>query len=219
MSGWESEFELAGVDRLAQAVLDCEALERLAKHMGAIDFERTRALGALDRRLGLAEQVLRVALGLLRQRAADRDLDADEIGGEPDRRLEGLADPLGDLQHLGKSMAHMREDSEFITADPRKNIPGPQHRFDPPRHCDDELVARHRTQRFVDAAEPDEIERDHRVMRLLLLAALIFELIFDLLDEADAVGQRGQAVGQQLLTQRRFGLSLAGAVGRGEQQE
>ncbi len=56
-------------------------------------------------------------------------------------------------------------------------------------------------------------------MGSLLVAFRVIELQLDLLDETDSIGERGQAVGQQLLAQRRFGFAFARPVGRSKQQK
>src|SRR3546814_8457791 len=66
---------------------------------------------------------------------------------------------------------------------------------------DDQLVARHRTDMFVDARKAREVEQQDR----MIAAGLRIAALFDQFLETGAVGKAGQAVGYERSEERRVG--------------
>ncbi|KAK0344784.1 hypothetical protein LTR94_013088 [Friedmanniomyces endolithicus] len=204
-------------ERIAQPALDREAALRFLEHAIAINLDLAGALGDLDRRLRLADDIIRIILQMRRQGAADGAIDADLQVGQADRRTQRLPDPLNYLKRVRQAIVQARKNGKIIAADAGQHIALTQAGFQPLGDRDQQFVTSHRAERFIHPAEAAEVDRDNAELGIVRPAA-IGEPIVDFLAEAGAVGQRGQAVGKQLAPQILLHRPLAGAIDRGEEK-
>ena len=110
--------------------------------------------------------------------------------------------------------AQRHQDAELIAAGAGQHVAGAQRQDQPPREGDQQLVAGKAAHRFVDPAEAQHVDDQHRMLEVArdLLAGLL-----DRFGEGEPVGQPGQAVAQHFGAQRPLGLHLDGAVDDAQQ--
>src|SRR3546814_8645534 len=92
--------------------------------------------------------------------------------------------------HIGAAARDARRDGEFVAAGARQYVAAAQAGFQAPRNGDDQLVAGHRADMFVDAAEPGQVEQQDRMVAVRALGA---RALFDQFLESGAVGKPRQA--------------------------
>src|SRR3546814_6470756 len=85
--------------------------------------------------------------------------------------------------------------SDLVAPGPGEDVAGPERRKEASSEGDQELVAGDRTHAFVDPAEAGHVDDEDGVARLPETRRLQYRL--DLLVEAEAIGQAGQAVAQR----------------------
>ena len=120
------------------------------------------------------------------------------------------------MKSVRQAIVKTRKYSKVITADAGQHIALTQAGFQPLGNRDQQFVAGHGPQRFIHPAETAEIDGDDAELRCIGPGA-IGQPIVDFLAKTGAVGQRGQAVGQQLTPQILFDRPFAGPVDRGEE--
>ena len=125
-----------------------------------------------------------------------------------------LLDALGGLQRVLDAAAQRHQHAEFVAAGAGQHVAGAKRQDQPPGEGDQQLVAGKAAHRFVDPAEAQHVDHQHRMLEVArdLLAGLL-----DRFGEGEAVGQAGQAVAQHLGAQRALGLHLDGAVDDAQQ--
>ena len=156
------QLQLVLVERPAKLGLDREAAPRGARFLGLIDLRLARRLGLLDRELGVAEQLL-ARPARLHQRDADRAFDADLKLGQLERRRHHLLDPLGRGQRVLDPALQADQDPELIAAGARQHVAAAKRRDQPPGEGDQQLVAGQAAHRFVDPAEAQHVDHQHRI--------------------------------------------------------
>src|SRR3546814_15225744 len=72
---------------------------------------------------------------------------------------------------IGAAARDARRDGEFVAAGARQYVAAAQAGFQAPRNGDDQLVAGHRADMFVDAAEPGQVEQQDRMVAVRALGA------------------------------------------------
>jgi hypothetical protein len=102
------------------------------------------------------------------------------------------------------------EHDEFVAAEPRHEILGPQHLAQPAGNRTQQLVATGMAQRVVDLLELVEVDEQQR--RELLRTLLNRQQAPDLVAEIDAVGKRGQFVVTRKMADLGFCIAPLGDV-------
>ena len=105
---------------------------------------------------------------------------------------QAIDDAPGQTGRVVGGMDVLLEHHEFVAAEPRHEVLGPQHLAQAVGHRAKQLVAAGVTERVVDLLELIEIDEQQR--RQLLGALLDRQQTSDLVAEIDPVGQRGQLV-------------------------
>ena len=118
------QLELAGRQRLAQVLLHDAAGLHLQVHLGFEEAERAAsvALGAVEREVGVAQQLV----GARTVAGADRDADADADDGLLAIDVIGLAQLLDDALRQRGGVGRFRDrglhDDEFVAAHARDRV-------------------------------------------------------------------------------------------------
>ena len=119
------DLELLARQRVAQLVLQAVARVDLRGHLRIEEVEAVAAgrFGAIEREVGLLQQLVRVDAVLRRERDADAGADAHLAAVELERLGDQLDDPHG--QHDG-GLALIRlaalQDGEFVAAEARQHV-------------------------------------------------------------------------------------------------
>jgi hypothetical protein len=171
-------------------------------------------LGLLDGRLRPPEELFGLFVIELADRAADRHVDADPVGGKLQRLFEGGAHPVRYLLCVLHAKDGVRVNGEFIAADPAEQVIRSQNGLDAPGDGDDQLVPGNGAKRFIDPAEADDVDHDDGLAFAGSAGARV-----DLLQETGPVGQGGERVGQQFAAQHILDHVLVGAVDRRVQDQ
>ena len=160
----------------------------------------------------MADQLLAgvVALLVAAEGDADRAIDPDLVVGQAERRRQCQTNTLGDMLRLRAVLVQTQEDAELVAADSRQRVACAQGALDPARDADQQLVARERSKAGVQAAEPVEIDDQHRVIGPLPCHR------FDEIAEALTIGQPGEAVGGHLAVEAALAIAARGLVDQGD---
>ena len=159
------QLQLILFERPAKLGLDREAAPREARFLGLIDLGLAGLLGLFDRELGVAEQFLGVLAGV-HQRDPDRAFDADLEVGQLERRGHHLLDALGSLQCVLDAAAQRHQHAELVTPGAGEHVAAPQREDQPAREGDQQLVAGKAAHRFIDAAESQHVDHQHRMLEV-----------------------------------------------------
>ena len=154
----EGEVEPIFLDRIAQLGFHPEPVVRQHRGFGFIDFDAVGLLGALERDLRVADLIGDIGVSCRLDRAAERAVDADLQFADAEGVVETAADAPRHFANVGAAAHDARRYGEFVAAGARQYVAAAQARFQPPRDGDDQLVAGHRPDMFVDAAEPRKVE-------------------------------------------------------------
>ena len=162
------------LERAVEVVLgrvadDGPGAHRLVEHR---DAAATRFLRVVHRGVGVAEQLLGAFLA---GRQRDADAGAHErLRATDDERLgDGLEEPFGDLDRAvarSRGREVVAEDREFVAAEARHRVAGPQHRLQPARDRHQELVTGVVTDAVVHVLEPIEVDEQDRDLAVHPLA-------------------------------------------------
>ncbi len=181
----KGEVEPVFFDRVAQLGFESEAIVRQHRGFGFVDFDAVGLLGALERDLRMADLIGDIGVNRGLNRAAERAVDADFQFTDAERMVEAAADAPRHFAHIGAAARDAGRNGEFVAAGARQYVAAAQTRFQSPRDGDDQLVACHRADMFVDAAEPGEVEQQDRMVTPRAVGAAA---LFDQLLESGAIG-------------------------------
>ena len=160
-------------------------------------------LGAVDREVGLVDQLVRIRSVLREAGDADRDRGADRLARRLDvERAVGdrATNPLGDLERLlGRRLG--QEDRELLTAEPRRHVVVAQLRSEHLRDSLEHGVAGEVAVGVVDVAEQVEVGHDQRQRTLEPLRAT--ELLGEGRGEVTGVEEAGFRIDTRLRLQLR----------------
>ena len=213
------QLELAARDGVAQIGFQRVARLELGRHRFIEDGEAVaaRRFRAVERKVGLLQQLLLVAAVIRRDRDADAGADLDAMAGQQERLGDELGDPRRQLGRAGALvLAVLLDDGEFVAAEPRQHVGCAQRRFQSLRHQPQQRVAGAMTEGIVDVLEAIEIEHQDREGR-----TAIPELAVELVEpgeEKGAVRQSGQDVGLRKLEHAAVGQRQSPRVAAGEHQ-
>ena len=205
------QLELAGRKRLAQVVLHGAPHLHLRVHLRPEEAVGAApvALGAVERQVGVADQLV----GARAVRRADGDADA---GADDDLRaveIVGRAHGLDDAQRQHGGIRRLGDgdlqDRELVAAHARDRVRLPDQGAQALRHHLQELVAGGMAERVVHGLEVVEIEQ---VDRHHLAAPHAREGVLEPLVQQHAVGQIGERVVQRHVHDLGLGAALVGDV-------
>ena len=118
------ELELVALERVAEVVLELEALGHAPADGGVEELVARAAvvLGALHRGVGVAHERLGVVAAPVGDGDADAGADDDGSVAEHDRRGERVEQPLGDLDRAALAGQALAEDGELVAAEARERV-------------------------------------------------------------------------------------------------
>ena len=174
-----------------------------------IGFGLAAGLAAFHRELRVADQFLAIVDVGGAERDADRTRDADFEIGQAERGRQRALNTFRDMVGVAQAVFQRQQDTEFVAAGSRQHVLCAQGSLQAPGDRDEQLVPRHRAEARVHAAEPIEIDDQHRVAGAF---RRIVEQTFQPVAKPGAVGQAGQAVGQHFAPQIMFGAQFRGLI-------
>ena len=152
------------LDRLEQIAFQQFAVGQVGVHRRVVDAGAVAALvlGAIERHVGVAQNVGGVAGAAVDHGDADRGADDDVVAADGVGRADRGDDAPGDgLQRIGIRRAG-GDDGEFVAAEPRHQIVAAHDAAQPLRDVEDQLVADVMAERVVDVLEVVEVDVEHR---------------------------------------------------------
>jgi len=206
-------LQLVFVERSTKLGLDRKPPPRLRCLLRFIDLRLARNLGLLDGELGVAKQLLRVLAGR-HQRDSDRAFHLDLELRQLERGGHHLLDALGGLERVSDPAPKRNEDAELVAAGPREHVAGAKRQDQPAGEGDQKLVSGETAHRFVDSAEAEHVDDQHRMFEV---ASDVRAGCLDGLGESEPVGKAGQAVAKHFCAQRPLGLHFHGPVDDAQQ--
>ena len=212
--------EAVVLDGVEQVAFEELSVGQVGVHRRVVDAGAVAALvlGAIERHVGVAQNVGGVAGAAVDRRDADRGADDDVVAADHVGRADRGDDAAGDrLQRIGIGLA-MGDDGEFVAAEAGHQILAAHDAAQPLGDVEDELVADVMAERVVDVLEVIEVDVEHRRRRAA--GAHIVDHGFEPLAEIDAVGQAADRIVQRQMAQLRFaGPDLLGAAPHVAQHE
>ena len=201
------QLELVAPDRAAQVGFERMARARLRLHL---DVEQAAAiapfrLGAVEREIGILQQLVRVVAVLRGERHADAGADGELVA----RKLVGLAHGGEQAIREGQRrfalvVAGALQDRELVAAEPRHQIGLARAADEPLRGLLQQCVADRMAERVVHRLELIEVEDEH--VEPLAVPVQARERLLDRLEEQHAVGEAGQRVMMRHVIDLRLGL-------------
>ena len=155
--------EAVVADRVQQIAFQELALRKVGVHRRVVDAGAVAAfvLGAIERHVGVAQDVGGVAGAAVDHGDADRGADDDVVAVDRIGRADGGDDAAGDrLQRIRIGGAD-GDDGEFVAAEPRDQIVAAHHAAQALGDVEDELVADVVAERVVDVLEVIEVDVEH----------------------------------------------------------
>ena len=192
---------LDGVEQIAFEQL---AVGQVGVHRRVVDAGAVAALvlGAIERHVGVAQNVGGVAGAAVDHRNADRGADDDVVAADHVGRADRGDDAAGDrLERIGIGLA-MGDDGEFVAAEAGHQILAAHDAAQPLGDVENELVADVMAERIVDVLEVIEIDVEHGRRRAA--GAHVVDHGFEPLAEIDAVGQAADRIVQGEMAQLPF---------------
>ena len=192
------------LDGVEQVAFEELAVGQVGVHRRVVDAGAVAAfvLGAIERHVGVAQNVGGVAGAAVDRRNADRGADDDVVAADHVGRADRGDDAAGDrLQRIGIGLA-MGDDGEFVAAEARHQILAAHDAAQPLGDVEDELVADVMAERVVDVLEVIEVDVEHGRGRAA--GAHVVDHGFEPLAEIDAVGQAADRIVQGEMAQLRF---------------
>ena len=186
-------LEFVALQRRAQIHLQQPPRLRARIHAGleeAIGAAAVR-LGAVQREVGVLQQLVRIVAVLRRQRDADRDADHDLMVVDLVRRRDHLDEAAGKGSRRGFLGAPDLDHGELVAAEPRHGVARADGGLQPAADFLEQRIADGMAERVVDVLEVIEIEAQHRELVARLRPA---QSLLELLVEQHAVRQIGQRV-------------------------
>ena len=208
------------LDGVEQVAFEEFAVGQIGVHRRVVDAGAVAALvlGAIERHVGVAQNVGGIAGAAVDHRNADRGADDDVVAADHVGRADGGNDAAGDrLQRIGIGGA-IGDDGELVAAEAGHQILAAHDVAQPLGDVEDELVADVMAERVVDVLEVIEVDVEHRGGRAA--GAHVVDHGFEPLAEIDAVGQAADRIVQREMAQLRFaGPDLLGGAPHVAQHE
>ncbi len=188
------EFEFAEFQRVPQAGLEVETLERMRVQLLGIELEIVLAhlLGLVHRDVGvlrerpLVQAVLRIGAD------PDADRDAELLADQQERAGHRGEDLLSDGHDVLPVVEFRKQDDELVAAQPRHGVAVAQAALEAIGDFLQQLVAGLVAQRVVDLLESIQVQEQHREPPVVAMG--LVDGLDEQLAEQAAVGQAGQPV-------------------------
>ena len=131
------ELELVALERLAQVLLELEALDRAPAQRGVEELVARSAVvaGARHRDVGVVDERLGAVALAVGDGDADAGVDEDGMVAEHDRRDERVEQPLRDLDRPALARQPLAEHPELVAAHARERVAGGEQRREPLRRA------------------------------------------------------------------------------------
>ena len=157
------QLELFGEQRLAQIEFELAPLLHLRVHFRLEEMEGAAAvgLGAIERHVGIAQQLIGLVAVGRRHGDADRGADDDLMAVHVERLEQRVDDARGELAGIGR-IGLAVHDGELVAAEPRHGLGAGHHALQPLAYRAQQRIADRMTERIVDALEAVEVEEHHR---------------------------------------------------------
>ena len=168
---------------------------------------RPRALGLVERGLGLVDQDLGGLVAGIEQRAADRGGKTRRAFADVVGRRENLDQHLGLFAGRFLAEHHREQEGEFVGADARHRRLAVHRSAQPLRHLDQDVVAGLVAEQIVDRLEPVEIDDADGERRRIV--GPIGNQAVDLVEEPPHVAEPGQRVRERQIRSLPVGLAAA----------
>ena len=200
------ELELLAVTGATQRRLDALTFGRPLAQLLVEDHPTTPtvALGAVHRRVGIAEHGRRVGVGLVRERDADRHAELDLATAGPPRGAQRRLDAVRDDDGVLGPVEPFAEHDELVAPEAGDRVARADDRRDPFRHTAQHLVTERVAEGVVhrlEVVDVDEQQRDRRATGDLTQTG---EGVTDTIEEQRAVGQACERVVGRLLLERHL---------------
>ena len=201
------KLELGFLERLAQlglvgAPCDHGAAQARLEELVA---SRARGLGALQRKVGVGQQLLGTRSLLGTDRHPDIDAHMDRLAAERERRGEELHDVLGVLAGP-RAVGHQREEEgKLVRAHARQRRAGSEMRPQPLRGLAQDQVGRDVAERVVHVLEAEEIDQKQR-------SCLLRHRLLQPLDQEGAIGKTGDRIEMRQSEQALLALLAIGDI-------
>ena len=166
-------------------------------------------LGAVQREVGVLQQLVGIAAVLRRQRDADRDADHDLMVVDLVRRGDHLDETAGERSGRSLLGAADLDHGELVAAEPRHGVVLADGGLQPAADFLQQRIANGMAERVVDVLEMIEVEAEHRELVVRTRPA---QPLFELLVEQHAVRQIGQRVMARHVRDLRLRLQPFGDV-------
>ena len=185
--------ELVADQRVAQVALHVQQRQRLAsqavvEHGGAM---AATVLGVVHRRVGVAQQLLRLAVMRAGQGDADGGGGEDLLDAQPERRLQRTDDAVGDLGSGGRVVHVFQQHRELIAAQSGNHVTGLEAGAHAATDLEQQVVADQMADRIVDDLEAVQVDEQHRE-QIQRIGQVALQGLLQPLQEQGAIGQPGE---------------------------
>ncbi len=186
--------ELGSLQRSGELLLEDAPLGDLLAELAVVALDRAAAepLAVVHRRIGAAEERLRVHPVVREEAVPDTHLGQMLLAGELDRLGHGPPEPFSRLHHLSGAVDVLEQNRELVAAEVGDRVAVPD---DGPQAAGDlleELIADGMPVRVVDLVESVEVQRQHR--EAVAVPRRRPDGLAEPLLQSHAVGQLGQRV-------------------------
>ena len=191
-------------DRVQQIAFQELALRQIGVHRRIVDAGAIApfVLGAIERHVGVAQNIAGVAGAPVNHRDADRGADIDGMAADRIGGAHRGDDASGDrLQRIGVRRAD-GQNGKFIAAEPGDEIVATHHMTETLGDRENEFVADMMAERIVDVLEMVEVDEEDRRGRTA--APHFADQPLQALAEIDAVGQAADRIVQGEMPQPRL---------------
>ena len=157
------EVQLAVVERVAQAALELETLHRTLAHRVVEDLAARLAhlLGAVHRRVGVAQQRVRIMLAGSAEADANTGGHVAALAVEHERLVQGLGQAARHPERVGLAGDAGQQDGELVAAEAGDDVARSQDAAQPLGHAAEEAIAGAVAERVVDDLEVVEVDEQH----------------------------------------------------------
>ena len=192
------------LDGVEQVAFEEFAVGQVRIHRRVVDAGAVAAfvLGAIERHVGVAQNVGGIAGAAVDHRNADTGADDDVVAADHVGRADRGNDAAGDRLQRIRIRGAMGDDGELVAAEAGHQIVAAHDVAQPLGDVEDELVADVMAERVVDVLEVIEVDVEHRRGRAA--GAHFVDHGFEPLAEIDAVGQAADRIVQGEMAQLRF---------------
>ena len=211
------DLERFGQECRAQVDLELAARLRLGVHFRLEKAERRLAggLGAVERHVGIAQQVIRIVAIGRRHGNADRRADGYHVALDHIWLADDLDEALREDSQLLRRLHFRHQHSELVAAEARCRIPRAQDAFDARGDILQQAVADRMAERVIDQLEVIEVYAQGADE--VAGATTLRQGVGHALAEQHAIGQVGKSVVVRHVRDTRLGLLALGDVDDGDQ--